>query len=330
MSKKVETKTCKKCGKTLKKHYGKFKCANCELDTLMKTEEWRKLDNILKRIDISVQKNPLSKVYEGELLKTNTVLDTLFGGGIRRGQLIEFYGEYASGKTQIIFTLVVESKGKVIYMDGEKTFSPTRIKEICKARGKNWKELDKRIFYFQPKNWREQIAVAHQLADAEDIDIIVIDSLLCHFRSSKEFLGRQNLTNRQGIIRTHMADLRQLAQRYDCIVLVTNQVYDKPEAKPFTPMYRLQIGVGGHTVYHVPDVRIFLRKAKDPKRVARIMDSSELPNLSVAFQIDEYGISDIPEKEETEELKEEDKPKEEETEETTPLTSEEETETQEE
>jgi len=324
MSKKVETKTCKKCGKILKKHYGKFKCANCELDTLMKTEEWRKLDNILKRIDISVQKSPLSKMEEGELLKTHTVLDTLFGGGIRRGQLIEFYGEYGSSKTQILFTLLVESKGKVIYIDGEKTFSQTRIKQICEARGKNWKELDKRLFYFQPKNWKEQIAIPHQLADAEDIDLIIVDSLLCHFRSSKEFLGRQTLTNRQGIIRTHLADLRELAQRYNCIVLITNQVYDVPDAKPFTPMYRLQVGVGGHSVYHVPDVRIYLRKAKDPKRVARIMDSSELANLSVAFQIDEFGISDIEEEDEPKEEKPE------ETEETTPLTSEVETETQEE
>ena len=272
-----------------------------KIDALWKTDEWQAYDKLLKKVDITVQKNPLTEVNEGELLKTNTILDELFGGGIRRGQLVEFYGEYGSGKTQIIFTLLTESKGKIIYIDGENTFSPTRIKQIAEARGKDIEELNKRIFYFQPKDWKEQVAIPHQLAEAKDIDVIFVDSLLVHFRSSKEFLGRQNLTSRQGLIRTHLADLRGLAQRYNCVVVFTNQVYDVPDAKPFTPLYRQQISVGGHSVYHVPDVRIYLRKAKDPKRVARLMDSSELPNISVAFQIDNAGISDIKEEKKEEE-----------------------------
>ena len=106
-----------------------------ELDKLWKTEEWKKFDKLLKNVTLNPIKNPLS-IEEPIFLKTNTILDSLFGGGIRQGQLVELYGEFASGKTQICFSLVVESNGKIVYIDSEHTFSPQRIKQIAEARGK--------------------------------------------------------------------------------------------------------------------------------------------------------------------------------------------------
>jgi len=57
-------------------------------------------------------------------------LDTLLGGGIETGSLTEIFGEFRTGKTQMMHTLAVTSQrpldhggaeGRVIYIDTEGT-----------------------------------------------------------------------------------------------------------------------------------------------------------------------------------------------------------------
>ena len=79
-------------------------------------------------------------------------LDSIFGGrGIETGAVTQFYGQPASGKTQIchcIATIVTQPKlhgglsAKVFYIDTEGTFRSERIKEIAESRGF---ELDRHL-----------------------------------------------------------------------------------------------------------------------------------------------------------------------------------------
>ena len=271
------------------------KDAKSQLDSLWKTDEWRKFDRLLKKVAIKGRKNVLIDIPPVEFLKTNTILDQLFGGGIRKGQLVELYGSYGSGKTQICFTLLVESTGLVVYVDSEGTFSPKRVKEIAAARNKDLNDINERLLYYQPTDWKEQIAVFHQLPDIENIELIIVDSLMAHFRCSKEFIGRQNLPPRQGLIRTHLAELRRIAQQYHAMVVFTNQISQIPNTMPFTPYYMKEVGVGGPSVHHVPDTLIYLRRIKDPKRIARLIDSSEVANQEALFIINEKGVDNLPE-----------------------------------
>ncbi|MEM2550515.1 MAG: hypothetical protein QW689_08910 [Nitrososphaerota archaeon] len=65
-----------------------------------------------------------------EKIPTGTQIDEILNGGIECGVITEFYGEYATGKSQICFTLatLVASKGQdVVFVDCELTFNPTRI-----------------------------------------------------------------------------------------------------------------------------------------------------------------------------------------------------------
>ena len=73
-------------------------------------------------------------------------LDALLGGGIETGSLTEIFGEFRTGKTQMMHTLAVTSQcpldrggaeGKVIYIDTEGTFRPARIMEIAERFGMN-------------------------------------------------------------------------------------------------------------------------------------------------------------------------------------------------
>jgi len=191
--------------------------------------------------------------------------------------------------------MLVECEGKVLYVDSEGTFSSKRIKQIAEARGKNWEDIDKKILLIEPENWKEQIAMFHQLPkDMENIDLIIVDSLMKYFREEEDFIGRQNLPTRQSLIRLHLAQLKKTAKKYGCVVIVTNQVVAKPDVKPFTPAYDTEGSAGGNTVWHVPDIRIYFRKFKDPKRIARLMDSSEIAPMERVFVIDGAGVSDVP------------------------------------
>ena len=299
-----KTKKCRKCGRELpKKRGGGYEsCSYCEIDVLWKTEEWKSFDKLLRKVDVRPVLTPMTTLKKSPFLKTNTCLDELFAGGIRRGQLVEVWGEYASGKTEFCLSCVAESTGKVIYVDSEHTFVPDRLVEIAKARGKTEEEiknLDKRILYYEPENWKEQMAVFHQLPKIKEgeLDLIIVDSLMAYFREEEDFLGRQNLFTRQGLVRIHLAKIRRIARKLGAVAIVTNQAVSNPNVTQFTRSYERKSGAGGDTVRHIPEVILSFRKAKDPKRIARIMDSLELPNLERAFILSEKGVDDIPKEE---------------------------------
>ncbi|HDI12591.1 MAG TPA: DNA repair and recombination protein RadA, partial [Hadesarchaea archaeon] len=47
-----------------------------------------------------------------------------------------------------------------------------------------------------------------------------------------------------------------------------------------------------HVVAHSATTRVYLRKSKPPKRIARIFDSPNLPEGEAVFTITEQGIRD--------------------------------------
>jgi DNA repair protein RadA len=50
--------------------------------------------------------------------------------------------------------------------------------------------------------------------------------------------------------------------------------------------------IGGHVLAHQSTYRIYLRKAKDNIRIARLVDSPYLPEAECVFKISEEGIHD--------------------------------------
>jgi len=136
-----------------------------------------------------------------ERIPTGTPLDELIGGGIEVGEVIEFYGEYGSGKTQISFTLATYVSGQlkqdVVFIDCEGTFRPERIREIAINRGYDPNEVLKRIYVAQPKTTDEQIAALEKIPKDIKPKLIVIDGVTTLFRS--EYIGRETLAEKQGL-----------------------------------------------------------------------------------------------------------------------------------
>ncbi len=225
-------------------------------------------------------------------------LDRLLGGGIETQAITEFFGEFGSGKTQICHQLSVnvqlpEEKGGLgkgaIYIDTENTFRPERIIQMAKALELDPNEVLENIIVARAYNSDHQMLLAmkaEEIIKEKNIGLIIVDSLTSHFRS--DYSGRGTLAERQQKLNRHMHFLQKLADIYNLAVVVTNQVMAKPDmffGDPTTP-------IGGHIVGHTSTFRVYLRKSKGGKRIARLVDSPNLPEGEVIFFVTEEGIRD--------------------------------------
>jgi DNA repair protein RadA len=222
----------------------------------------------------------------------------LLGGGFETGAIIEVFGEFGSGKTQIGHQLAVniqipkEKDGiekKVIYIDTENTFRPERIQQMARGSGLDENEALKNIKIARAYNSDHQMLLAEKTEDllkSGEYGLVIIDSLTAHFRA--EFIGRGTLSERQQKLNKHMHTLLKLADQYNVCVLVTNQVMARPNVMFGDPTQ----AIGGHIVAHSSTFRIYLRKGKAGSRVAKLIDSPNLPEADCNYYINECGLRD--------------------------------------
>ncbi|MFB6077034.1 MAG: DNA repair and recombination protein RadA, partial [Candidatus Nanohaloarchaea archaeon] len=145
------------------------------------------------------------------------------------------------------------------------------------------------IFVARAFNSDHQILLgdkAQEIAEDNDIGLIVVDSLTGEFRS--DYVGRGELAERQQKLNKHMKTLKKLANAYNAAVVVTNQVMSNPDQMFGDPTK----AIGGHIAGHNSTFRIYLRKSKKDKRVARLVDSPYLPEGEAVFTITDQGIED--------------------------------------
>ncbi|MFX0042127.1 MAG: DNA repair and recombination protein RadA [Candidatus Hodarchaeota archaeon] len=226
-------------------------------------------------------------------------LDELLIGGIEPGAVTELFGEYRTGKTQLAHQLCVNVQlpyerggleGAALYIDSEGTFRPERIIQMALATDLDHNTILKNIIIGRAYNSNHQILLvkeAPKIISEKNIKIIVVDSLIGHFRS--EYIGRGTLSERQQILNTHIHDLLRLTETYDELAVVfTNQVSARPDVFYGNPL----IHTGGHVVAHGATIRIFLRKGKGEQRIAKVVDAPHIPEQDAVFSITGNGISD--------------------------------------
>ncbi len=225
--------------------------------------------------------------------------DELLGGkGFESQAITEFFGEFGSGKTQIVHQMCVnvqlpEEKGgldsHVFYIDTENTFRPDRIKQMAEAYDLDSDEILSKIHVARAYNSSHQMLLVdkvNELSKENPARLLIVDSLTSHFRA--EFVGRGALADRQQKLNKHMHDLLRWGDLNNGVVLVTNQVSSKPDAffgDPTRP-------IGGHIVGHTATFRLYLRKSKGGKRIARLIDSPHLAEGEAVFSVLKEGIRD--------------------------------------
>jgi DNA repair protein RadA len=233
-------------------------------------------------------------------------LDALLGGGLETKSITELYGEFGSGKSQIAHQMAVNVQippeegglsGSCIYIDTENTFRPERIEQMLSGLNADvdlgtLDEVLARIHVARAHSSDHQmllIDTARELANElrtsdRPVRLFVIDSLTSLFRS--EYAGRGTLAARQQKLNRHMHDLFKLIDEHNAVGLVTNQVMSNPAVlfgDPTKP-------IGGNIVGHTATFRLYLRKSKAGKRVARLVDSPNLPEGEAAFLVEQAGL----------------------------------------
>ena len=227
-------------------------------------------------------------------------LNNLLGGkGVETRAITEAFGAYGSGKTQLGLTLAVNvqlpvekggANGKAVFIDTEGTFRPSRIKQIAEAIGANPEKVLKNIFVARAFNSDHQILlidrISEMVKEGEPIRIVIVDSLTAHFRA--EYSGRGQLADRQQKLNKYLHNLMRLAETHNLAIYVTNQVMSNPAQMFGDPT----TAIGGNIVGHASTYRLYLRRGKKDSRVAKLIDSPNLPDSETFFFLTEAGIRD--------------------------------------
>ena len=232
-------------------------------------------------------------------------LDTLLGGGLETQAITEMYGEFGSGKSQIVHQMAVNVQlpedqgglnGSVIYIDTENTFRPERIEQMVNGLdiedAPDFEEILNNIHIARAHTSDHQMLLidnSRELAtelrnSGKPVKLFIIDSLTAHFRA--EYAGRGTLAARQQKLNRHMHELFKLIDEHNAVGLVTNQVMSNPAVffgDPTKP-------IGGNIVGHTATFRLYLRKSKGGKRIARLVDSPNLPEGEAPFMVEEAGL----------------------------------------
>ena len=225
--------------------------------------------------------------------------DMLLGNGLETGAITECFGEFGSGKTQLGHALAVntqllknEKNPIAVYIDTENTFRPERIKQLAEGAGLDPNKVLKNIKVARAYNSDHQMLLVEKIEDlikkqGLNVKTVIVDSLTAHFRA--EFIGRGTLADRQQKLNRHMHVLLKLADMHNLCVYVTNQVMAKPDMFFGDPTQ----AIGGHIVAHASTFRVYLRKGKKGSRVAKLIDSPNMPDGECSFYVETSGLKDI-------------------------------------
>ena len=177
----------------------------------------------------------------------------------------------------------------MFYIDTEDTFRPERIAQMAEAVGMDPQDALDRIHVARAYNSAHQMLLVDEIkrmAKSIDVKLVIVDSLTSHFRA--EFVGRGMLASRQQKLNKHLKELKQLSDVQNALVLVTNQVMSNPAALWGDPTK----AIGGHIVGHASTFRLYLRKSKGGRRIARLIDSPNLPEGEAVFTVTAEGLKD--------------------------------------
>jgi len=225
--------------------------------------------------------------------------DLLGGKGVETKAITEAYGAFGSGKTQLALTLSVNAQlpkdkggieGKSVYIDTEGTFRPERIKQLAEGLGADPEKVLKNILVARAFNSDHQVLlldkISEMIKEGEPIKLVIIDSLTAHFRA--EFAGRGQLADRQQKLNRYLHNLMKLTEQHNLAVFVTNQVMSNPAVMFGDPT----TAIGGNILGHASTYRLYLRRGKAGSRVAKLIDSPNLPENECQFWLTEHGVRD--------------------------------------
>lgn len=217
-------------------------------------------------------------------LSTNSPLDKILAGGIEYGVVTNIYGPAGCGKTNLaLSTMLSVEDEKIIFIDTENNFSFERLGQLTKNE-----EILKKIIFFRPENWAEQVNIIKKLEDTiekEKIKFIIVDSLVALYRLE---INQENFSDINRQLATQYSLLSKIAREKNIPVLVTNQVYSTGSGKEDIEMTSKTIA------RYWSKALIELQKTDKPNhRVGIIRKHRSLPEgTKIEFRITKDGMEE--------------------------------------
>ncbi|KAM7208628.1 putative dna repair protein rad57 protein [Naviculisporaceae sp. PSN 640] len=176
-------------------------------------------------------------------------LDLALGGGIPAGYITEITGESGAGKTQFLLTLLLSVQlppphglGRpALYISTEAALSTRRLSQMLNANpmfrslDRNSRpSLDQIISTATPDLESQDHILTFQVPveiERRNIGLLVLDSVAANYRAEFERSASRGQSSNMGarsaeLVRLGM-HLRELAQKYNLAVVVSNQVADR-------------------------------------------------------------------------------------------------------
>jgi DNA repair protein RadA len=160
---------------------------------------------------------------------------------------------------------------------------------MAKGVGLDPQEVLKNIYVARAYNSDHQLLLvekAKELLKDKNVKLLIIDSLTSLFRS--DYSGRGELAPRQQKLNRHLHNIQKISEVSNLAVYITNQVMSNPGqlfGDPTTP-------AGGHVLAHAATYRLYMRRSREDKRVAKLIDSPSMPDAEVIFRVTDEGIRD--------------------------------------
>lgn len=231
----------------------------------------------------------MSKVSTG-----SQALDDILGAGIETMTLTEFFGPAASGKSQICMQLSInaqlpEEKGglasKVLYIDTEGSFNPTRIEELAKSRDVPPQDSLRNIFYVKVSTLSDLFDKVNKAKEflSRGSRLLIIDNIINPFHNKHE---RYGMHETQLHIQRLLGKLLTYADELNVAVVFTNRVYSMPDSlmgedlRPF----------GGLVLEKAVHKKVLIRRHQEGVyRASLYID----PPRQAFFKIDSKGVGDL-------------------------------------
>ena len=200
-----------------------------ETEAVTQPQNNAKKEAFLKALaDVSSMKNVgqialLTDMREENVAKTSSgsiVLDSILGGGIPKGRIIEIYGPEGSGKTSIALTAlgnVQKEGGTGVFLDVEQAFDPN----YAKALGVKIDELG----FSQPSVAEEVLTMILKLIETGTVDIIVLDSVAA-MTPKAELEADLEKASMATLARVMSKAMKRIAHEFNCTVIFINLIRD--------------------------------------------------------------------------------------------------------
>ncbi|MEJ5292941.1 MAG: ATPase domain-containing protein [Candidatus Methanosuratincola sp.] len=176
-------------------------------------------------------------LIRGEVLPTGcAALDSLLGGGVKRGEVVLAFGERGAGKTSLVFQTATSTASSgsgsvIVYSDGR--FPLRRLSEIS---GEDWQQMSERIWVVEVRSFEEQDSVIEQLETSlpQGTAFLAIDSATGMYRAELGEYDENIVANK--ILNRQLAVVKDLAVRKELAVLITSEVRDVPDGSGVMPV----------------------------------------------------------------------------------------------